>query len=1243
MSVKPIEPSPRRAPIRFPPELPITARVADLTAALSENQTVIVVGATGSGKTTQLPKVALQMGRGGRRRIGVTQPRRIAAVSVATRVAKELECRLGAEVGYQVRFENRTSDETWVKFMTDGILLAEIQGDRMLDNYDTLIIDEAHERSLNIDFLLGWIKRILPKRPDLKLIVSSATIATEHFSEFFDNAPIIQVEGRTFPVDVLYDSLNPDVDLADGVANAVANVTTLDPHGDILVFLPGEREIREAEQAILKRNLRHTEVLPLYGRLSTSEQAKVFASIQKRRIVLATNVAETSLTIPGIVYVIDTGLARLSRYDPRTGTTRLQIEAISQASADQRKGRCGRVRDGICVRLFDEDSFKQRPAYTDPEIKRTGLAGVILRMKALDLGNVEDFQFLDPPHARSIAEGYRVLEELGALDDARGLTPLGRQLAAFPVDPRVARMILAGATFDCLPEVLVVAAALNIQDPRERPRGKESKADAMHQRFRDERSDFLGLLRLWAFLREQEAKSHSQLRRACKDGFLSYVRVREWSDLHRQLEELSQNLDIGGPTRRKAEDYASLGSDRSDALHLALLTGLLSRIGQWNAETRTYVGARQTRFAIHPSSGLAKKPPAWILAFELVQTSQLFARTTAKVEPVWLEKVGSHLIKRSYSDPHWSEKSARASVREHATLFGLQVLKDRSVDYSTVSPGRARMMFIEHALVRGEYESDGSFQRKNRSLLAQICTLYNKARQSDMLADEESIHAFFDQRIPDSVVNGKTFENWRRVAEKSEPQLLVLSMSDVMTGDRRLRPEDYPDRIVLHGVELTASYQFDPTASDDGITLQIPLALLPQLGHGELEWTIPAWHVRKVSALIEELPRSRKRELMPLAEVAAKVAARMTPHSGHLLPALSQAIREATGTDIPPDAFCPDAIPAYLHFNCRIVGDQGKILAESRDVSALLERFGASARELVCREPPRTQQRSSVSAVWDFGDLPPFVQRTIQGTQLRCFPALVDKQTAVELTLLETKEAAETAHRSGVRRLLTIAARAPLSVLAKRAPSGLAMTPGMSLTRKGNDAFRESLLSRTVDEAFGLNQAMEMPRTKVAYERLLSTGMPKLSPTFESIARIIATISQEREKLWRVLDNVSKQPSGSAAAGDVRSQLEQLVPPDLLSRFDLQQLGNVPKYLRAAQIRLSRAVLDPRKDAAKAEPINALWKTFLAKKGTAQDSAALMRIHGFIEELRVSVFAPELHPKAPMNPATLAQVLTSLR
>lgn len=1232
----------RRSPIRFPPELPISARVPDLISALEHHQVIIVVGATGSGKTTQLPKVALEMGRGGRRQIGVTQPRRIAATSVAARVARELECELGNEVGYQIRFEDRSGPNTWVRFMTDGVLLAEIHSDRLLHRYDTLIIDEAHERSLNIDFLLGWLKLILPKRRDLKLIVSSATIATEHFSEFFDNAPVVQVEGRTYPVEVLYEPPASELDLSEAVADAVANITSLDPHGDVLAFLPGEREIREAEQALLAKNLRHTEVMPLYARLSGADQAKVFAPNQKRRIILATNVAETSLTIPGIVYVLDTGLARLSRYDSKTGTTRLQIEGISQASADQRKGRCGRVREGICVRLYDEESFSARPQYTDPEMKRTGLAGVILRMKSLELGDVEDFPFLDPPHARSISEGYRVLEELGALDEDRELTSLGRRLAQFPVDPRVARMVLAGAEFGCLREVLIVASGLNVQDPRERPRGKESKADQLHQRFRDENSDFLGLLRLWTFLREEEQKSHSQLRRACKENFLNYLRVREWSELHRQLEDLARDLKVGTPAPRQGRKAGALQCESSDALHLALLSGLLSRVGQWNSEQRTYLGARQTRFAIHPSSGLAKKPPAWVMAFELVQTSQLFARMVARVDPVWLEKVGSHLMKRSYSDPHWSEKSARASIKEHATLFGLQVLKDRSVDYASVAPARARMMFIEHALVRGEYQSRGAFQAKNRELLESVATLRNKARKSDMLADDEQIHAFFDQRIPDTVVNGKTFETWREAAERQNPNLLRLSIAEVMPQRERLRPEDYPDHITLHGVKLNATYQFDPSTEDDGVTLTVPLAFLPQLCHGELDWTIPAWHEQKILALLEELPRAQRRELSSIPDLAAELAQRLQPFSGPLLPAMARALSELCGVRIDPSAFRPDSIPAYLHFNCRIVSEGGKVLAESRNVALLLEKYGASAREVLSRSAQATQQPSQRSTSWVFGELPTFVNRQVQGTQLRCYPALVDRQNAVELVLLETQEAAAQEHRNGVRRLISLAARTQLTVLGKRAPGPFKRRPTVLAPRSECDAFRDLLLSRVIDIAFGLDDVTAMPRSKAAFERLVASGTPRVATVFDSLVRTINAITTEHDKLLRALDSAAKHPSGVATTLDIRDQLERLFPSDLLARVELRQLEHYPRYLRAAQVRLARAVVDPRKDAAKAAPFAPLWKEFTAKASTRGDDARMARLRGTFEELRVALFAPELKTAEAVTVSSLARELAAL-
>jgi ATP-dependent helicase HrpA len=1237
-------PSPkRRSRIRFPSELPISARVPDIVAALSQHQVVIVAGSTGSGKTTQLPKVALKMGRGGEALIGVTQPRRIAATSVAARVASELECELGAEVGYQIRFEDRTSADTWVKFMTDGVLLAEIQGDRLLRRYDTLIIDEAHERSLNIDFILGWLKRILPERRDLKVVISSATIETGRFAEFFDDAPVIQVEGRTYPVDVLYEPPASELDLPDAVADAVVNVTSLDPHGDILVFLPGEREIREAEQALATRQLRHTTVQPLYSRLSASDQAKVFSSLPQRRVILATNVAETSLTIPGIVYVIDTGVARLSRYDARTGTTRLQIEAISQASADQRKGRCGRMRDGICVRLFDEESFNARPAFTDPEMKRTGMAAVILRMKSLDLGDVEQFPFLDPPHARSIAEGYRVLQELGALDDDRALTQLGARLARFPVDPRVSRMIVAGAEFGCLEEVLIVAAALNIQDPRERPRGLESKADQLHRPFRDEHSDFAGLLRLWAFVCEQANRGSSQLRRACKDNFLSFNRIREWRELYLQLGDIVGELKIGVPAARHRSAPAPGKGSAGEALHWALLSGLLSKIGQWNPEQRIYLGARQTRFALHPSSGLAKKPPAWVMAFELVQTTQLFARTAAKLDPLWFDRVAGHLMKRSYSDPHWSERSGRASVKEHATLFGLPVLKDRSVDYATIAPEAARTMFIEHALVRGEYKSRGAFQDHNRQLLEEIARLRDKARQSDMLASDEQMLVFFEQRVPSEVVNGKSFETWREDAEKSAPNHLRLSLADVLGHEHLLSPELYPDSVTLHGVRLDLCYRFDPTLPDDGVTIIVPLALVPQLEIGELDWTIPAWQERKLAALLYDLPRPIRREIGAIPELATSLAARLVPFSGPLLPALTRAILELTGAVVPEEAIRPDTIADYLRLNCRIVGEQGRMLAESRNADTLLHQHGGKARALVrSAAAPSTWERVGMTG-WACGELPPFVTREILGAAVRGYPALLDRGKSVDLTLVESETMAETEHRAGVQRLIFLAASSQISVLAKRIPAPFTRRPGLLVTTAERDAFRELVLLRVIEAAFELSFASALPRSKAQFERLLALGLPRLGSVFEPINAVFAMVGAEHENTLRAVQNASKHPSGAVVTADIRSQLDQLFSSELLTRVPLPQLQHYPRYLRAVRIRLDRAVVDPRKDAAKAEPLVPLCKALRGKAETVQDQPSFDRVLWATEELRVALFAPELKPAQAITLAGLTQAIAALR
>ncbi len=1241
-----------RSPLEFPQELPISARVADIATAVDQHPVVIVAGATGSGKTTQLPKIALGMGRGLQQIIGVTQPRRIAATSVAARVASELNVPLGSDVGYQIRFDDRTSPSTYVKFMTDGILLAEIHGDPLLRKYDTLIIDEAHERSLTIDFLLGWIKRILPQRPDLKVIVSSATLETERFSTFFGGAPVIQVEGRTFPVEVLYEPPTDDVDLAEAVANAVVNVTSLDSRGDLLVFLPGEREIRDAENELDARNLRHTVIAPLYGRLAAADQSKVFTTTTQRRVILATNVAETSVTIPGIVYVIDTGVARLSRYDPRSGTTRLQIEGISQASAEQRKGRCGRVREGICVRLYDEQSYASRPAFTDPEIKRTGLAGVILRMKSLGLGNVEDFPFLDPPSGKAIAEGYRVLEELGALDGERELTRLGVQLARFPVDPRIGRMILAGAELGSLREVLVVAAALNIQDPRERPRELQQKADDAHRRFRDERSDFVGLLRLWDFVKIAERKSRGHLRRVCKESFLSYIRVREWFEIHRQLEETVRELRLPDPRRgepktgrpeRAGGDTPAEQNVDADALHRALVTGLLSKVGKWNPEQRVYMGAKQTRFAIHPSSSLARKPPAWVMAFELVETTQLFARMVARIEPESLLEAGSHLLKRSYSDPHWSEKSARASVREHATLFGLSVSRDRSVDYASVAPAEARRMFLDHALVRGEYSSRGAFQKKNQELLAEVARLRDKARRSDMLADDDALLAFFDRRVPDDVVNGKTFELWREKAEKERPELLVLSLEDVLVGEPELSPANFPDTVTIHGTKVPVAYRFDPAAEDDGITLTIPLILLPQLEPGSLDWTIPGWHEEKIAALLWELPKASRRDLGSIPELARAVAPMLKPFSGPMIPALVRAIEETIGVSVSDESFRPDAVARYLQLTCKVVDVDGKIVAQSRDVTDILERFGARARAVLTTKAPSSSWEKEGVVAWTFGELPEFVMRRVGKQEVRSYPAIEDRGTSVALTLAPSPAAAEEATRAGVRRLVMLAARQTLSAITPRLPPAFARPNGAMPSRTDNEAFRAMVLARIVDAAFRLDGDAPPPRTKAAFEQTVAAGAGRVDPTFRVFVEAMKPVAAELDKTLAALRNASKHPSGQKAIADIYAQLEELVPKDLMAHVSLERLGHFPRYLRAAQARLQRAISDPRKDIDKHAPFAPLWSTFLARRAAVRDAGAAAELRWTFEELRVAIFAPELKTAVPVSLAKVSASLASLR
>ena len=1206
--------------VRFPDELPITAHVIELANAIHANQVTIVAGETGSGKTTQLPKICFAMGRGTTQRIGCTQPRRIAASSVAARVAHELDSPLGDVVGYQVRFTDRLKPTSSIKFMTDGILLAEIQSDPLLRAYDTLIIDEAHERSLNIDFLLGFLRRLLPRRRDLRVIVSSATLEIERFSKFFDGAPVVSVSGRTFPVDVIYRPPDEDdeADLADAVANTVNEITELDARGDILVFLPGEREIREAMGELEARALPHTTILPLYSRLSADEQQRVFQHVPGRRVVLATNVAETSLTIPGIVFVVDPGLARINRYDVRTGVSQLLVEDISRASADQRKGRCGRVQSGVCFRLYEEKDYLARQAHTDPEIKRVGLAGVILRMKALRLGNIEDFPFLDPPPQRAINEGYRTLEELGALDEGE-LTPIGEQLGRLPLDPRLGRMILGGRDEHAIREVVVIASVLGLQDPRDRPREHQQKADDAHRKWREEGTDFVAYLKLWAFWQDHRKKlSRRHLQRLCRDNFLSYHRMREWEEIHDQIVAILKDQHFK-PNSQQAS---------GEQIHRALLPALLSKIGMYNPEARNYVGARQTRFVIHPSSVLSKKPPPWVMAAELVETSQLFARTVAKLDPTWVERAAGPLCRRSHSDPHWEQKAGQVMAREQVTVFGLPIVKQRPVPYAKYDPVLARELFITHALVRCEYTTKARFMEHNQRVIAEVARLQDKARRSDMFADEGELFDFFDKRLPATVHSAKTFEEWRAQAEAKEPALLHLSLDDLLLGEHALSPAQYPDELRVRGVGLPVSYRFDPGEDDDGITISIPLALLPQLDPDVMAATIPGWHATKVSLLLESLPKALRKQLVPLAK---DLAAQVRPFETPFLPSLEKAIFDLTGERVSRDQWENRTLPPYLTSTFRIVDERDKTLAAGKDLAELQRQLGHRAKELWATAPRASFEKKNLRA-WDFGELPESVTVDVGGRRMQAYPALVETETAVDLQLLDSPAAAAKASRAGVRRLFMIAMGLTPTKLEGLLPGSLAKDT------------RRALALRALDEAFLLDQ---LPRDKVAFAARLATGRLHVDEQMKELGRLGVELQTQLTKVKALLAPLAGKPGITRAAfEDIQSQLRHLTPPDYLATTPLDRLGHVHRYLRALEIRLQRQIHDPQKDAQKAQAITPLWQSYVARRDElvkrGRSPKELDDFAWLVEEGRVQVFAPELKTAIQISLPRIKDVWESL-
>ncbi|MBP9088079.1 MAG: ATP-dependent RNA helicase HrpA [Kofleriaceae bacterium] len=1202
--------------VTFPENLPITARVIDIANAINEHRVIIVAGETGSGKTTQLPKICLAMGRSANGYIGCTQPRRIAATSVAGRVAEELQTEIGDVVGFKVRFSDKVRKGSHIKFMTDGMLLAEIQSDPMLRAYSTIIVDEAHERSLNIDFLLGFLKQLTPRRPELRVIISSATLETARFSKFFDGAPVIEVSGRTFPVDILYRPPREDeTDLADAVANTVNEITELDPHNDVLVFLPGEREIRETVAELEQRALPHTVILPLYARLSPAEQQRVFQSSPQRRVVLATNVAETSLTIPGIVYVVDPGVARVNRYNVRTGVTQLLVEPVSQASADQRKGRCGRTANGICFRLFDEQDYATRPTHTDPEINRVGLAGVILRMKALRLGDIASFPFLDPPHKRAIDEGYRVLEELGAISDDGSLTLLGEQLGRLPVDPRLGRMILGGRDENALREVVTIAAVLGLQDPRDRPHAAQQRADQAQQKFKDEGSDFASYLKLWAFWQEARARSsRSQLYKLCRDNFLNYNRMREWEDTHAQLVRVMRELDFA-PNNTAAT---------SEQIHRALLPGLLSKIGMWNQETRIYVGARQTRFQIHPSSSLGRKPPPWVMAAELVETSQLFARTVAKIDPTWLEAAAGPLCKRSHGDPHWELKAAQVVAKEQVTLYGLPIVKDRRVAYSAFDPELCRELFITHALVRHEYAAKAAFLDHNQRLHDEVQYMRDKARRSDMVADELALWNFFDQRIPADIVNGKMFEAWRRTAEARNPSLLHLARADLLLDEAdELSPERYPDQLNLRGATIPLAYRFDPGQDDDGITASVPLALLPQLDPDVMAWTIPGWHHIKLRALLDSLAKPLRKELAPLDILVDDLATKLRPFDSAMLATVERTIFERTGKRIARTAWDLRAIPTYLDLSFRIVDDHDKTIAVGRDLAELQRTLTHRAKELWTRAPRAKHERTGMKA-WDLDAFPASVTLEIGSRVMLAYPALVETEIGVDVRLLESSTAAATATRDGLRKLYLLQLSTTLVKLEANLPATL------------RPPLKRQLVLRAIDDAFRIDDPTAIPRSKPQFLERFIAGRDALPLILAQRATAAAALSVELDKVLATLKPLAGRPGATrAAVEDIQTQLAQLAPADLLRITPTSRLGHITRYLKAIVVRLQRLSHDPQKDQQKAAQVTPFWLSFTKKRDELRAKGyALVELEEFgwlVEEFRVQTFAPELKTAVPVS------------
>jgi len=1296
-------------PITFPEDLPVSSRRAEIAKAILENQVVIVSGETGSGKTTQLPKICLELGRGSKGLIGHTQPRRIAASSTAKRIAQELGSPLGEHVGFKVRFNDTLQKGASVKLMTDGILLAETQTDPLLRNYDTIIIDEAHERSLNIDFLLGYLKQLLPRRPELKVIITSATIDAERFARHFaandKPAPVIEVSGRLYQVEVRYRPIDRDPvpgaaavdptkplpkaqaarekrDLMDGVVDAVDELCRIGS-GDVLVFLPGEREIRDCAEALRKHHPPHVDILPLFARLSVEEQDRVFRpSGNARRIVLATNVAETSLTVPGIRYVVDTGLARVKRYSFRNKVEQLQVEPIAQSAANQRAGRCGRVADGVCIRLFEEDDFQKRPKFTEPEILRSSLAAVILRMKSLRLTDVETFPFIEAPQGRAIADGYQLLQEVGAVDDNNELTPLGRKLAKLPLDPRVGRMILAALDNHCLTEMLIVASALSTQDPRDRPIEYQQQADEKHKKFADEKSEFLSYLKIWAWFEDAIAhkKTNRQLQDNCRANFLSQLRLREWRDVHSQL--LTIVREQGWRLNESPATY--------EQLHLALLTGLLGNIGFKSEDEQggVYLGARGIKFHIWPGSTLGKKAGRWVMAAELVETTRLYARTIAQIQPEWVEKIGGHLLKKSWGEPRWEKKQAQVTALERATLYGLVIYGGRRINYGQRNPREAREIFIRDALVAGDYETRLPFYIHNHKLVKDIENLEHKSRRQDVLVDDQLIAAFYDKEIPLDVVNGAGFEKWYKDQARDNPKLLYLNREELMRHEAAgVTTELFPKTMVVTGIEMGLTYHFEPGSVRDGVTLSVPLFALNQIPQERPAWLVPGMIKEKVHLLLKSLPQKLRRHCVPLPEYAAKFVDRIHAANafgrGDLVDVLIMDVRAQTGVAVKTADFKLETLPAHMFMNFKVIDEHGRQLEMGRNLATLQAELGGQARQSfqkmaeatpsaanaraqaarpVAAAPgapavpagkgkggaPRTAPASAPAQEsasgrqhtgltgWTFGELPELLEINQGKLTLIGFPALVDKGTHCDLEVFDDPNVAARTHRVGLRRLFALQFKEQLKFAEKNIPGLQGM--GMQFMNIGSqEDLRDQIVAKAIDIACLQDP---LPVDAASFNKRKDEGKGRIGLLINEVARLAGQILGEYHGLPKRV-----QALPSAVASDIQAQLQALVHKRFIADNEYSQLAHFPRYLKAINVRLEKLRGNPSRDAQ----LMAEWQTAASQfQRTLKNMAGknndprMVEFRWMLEELRVSLFAQELRTPMPVSAKRLQKVWESM-